>query len=98
MWDDSLIAFTPGEQLTFTLYTNATDGYAWLHAFWGVLLVRLPFQNQGNGVYTGTWNAEIIPGFRSAIFDLMTKDTLMDPTAPYDQNGWLLPYTIKTAQ
>lgn len=95
---DSLIAFTPGEQLTITLYTNVTDGYAWLHAFWGALFVRLPFQNQGNGVYTGTWNAEIIPGFRFAIFDLMTKGTLMDPNASYDQNGWLLPYKIQTAE
>jgi len=97
-WVDSLVTFTPGEQLGITLYTNATDGYAWLHAFWGVLFVRLPFEDQGNGVYTGTWNAQIVPGFRFAIFDLMTKSTLMDETAPYDYNGWLLPYRIQTAK
>jgi hypothetical protein len=95
---DSLITFTPAEQLDITLYTNATDGYAWLHAFWGVLFVRLPFQDQGNGVFTGTWNAQIVPGFRFAIFDLMTKSTLMDPSAPYDFSGWLLPYKIQTAE
>jgi hypothetical protein len=95
---DSLVTFTPGEQLDITLYTNVTDGYAWMHAFWGWLLVRLPFQSQGNGVYTGTWNAQIIPGFRFVIFDLMTKSTLMDPDAPYDYNGWLLPYKIQMAQ
>lgn len=95
---DSLISFTPAETLTITLYTNVTDGYAWLHAFWGIFFLRLPFQDQGNGVFTGTWSAEIIPGFRFAIFDLMTKNTLMDETAPYDYNGWLLPYRIKTAQ
>ena len=95
---DSLVTFTPGEQLTMTLYTNVTDGYAWLHAFWGILFIRLPFQDQGNGVYTGIWNAQIMPGFRFAIFDLMTKNTLMDPVAPYDYNGWLLPYKIQTAK
>ena len=97
-WVDSLVTFTPGEQLTMTLYTNATDGYAWLHAFWGILFVRLPFEDQGDGVYTGTWNAQIIPGLRFAIFDLMTKSTLMNHDAPYDYNGWLLPYRIQTAK
>jgi hypothetical protein len=95
---DSLITFTPGELLTLTLYTNVTDGYAWLHAFWSVFFVRLPLEDQGNGVFTGTWNAEVIPGFRFAIFDLMTKNTLMDPVSPYDYNGWLLPYKIQPAQ
>lgn len=94
---DSLVTFTPGEQLDITLYTNAVDGYAWLHAFWGWLFVRSPFQSQGDGVYTGTWNAQIIPGLRFAIFDLITKNTLMDHDAPYDYSGWLLPYMIKTA-
>jgi hypothetical protein len=97
-WVDSLVTFTPGEQLTLTLYTSATEGCAWLHAFWGILFVRSPFEDQGNGVYTGTWNAQIIPGFRFAIFDLMTKRTLMNEPAPYDYNGWLLPYQIHTAK
>jgi hypothetical protein len=95
---DSLITFTPGERLDITLYTNTTNGYAWLHAFWGWLFIRLPFETQGDGVYTGTWNAQIIPGFRFVIFDFMTKNTLMDPAAPYDYNGWLLPYKIQTAE
>jgi len=97
-WVDSLVTFTPGEQLTMTLYTNATDGYAWLHAFWTVFFVRSPFQDQGDGVFTGTWNAQLWPGLRIAIFDLMTKSTLMDPDAPYDYKGWLLPYKIQPAK
>jgi len=94
---DSLLSFTPAEQLTITLYTNAPDGLAFLHAFWGLLLVRMPFQNQGEGVFSGTWSAQLIPGFRFAIFDLIARPTLLDPTAPYDVSGWLLPYTIKPA-
>jgi len=94
---DSLVTFTPAEQLTLTLYTNATEGYAWLHAFWGIFFVRLPFEDMGNGVYQGTWNAQLWPGFRFAIFDLMTRNTLMDKTAPYDFKGWLFPYLIKNA-
>jgi hypothetical protein len=95
---DSLVTFTPGEKLDITLYTNATDGYGWLHAFWGTAFVRLPFADSVSGVFTGTWSAQMIPGFRFAIFDLMTKSTLMDRAAPYDYSGWLLPYRIQTAQ
>jgi hypothetical protein len=95
---DSLVTFTPGEKLDITLYTNATDGYGWLHAFWGMAFVRLPFEDPGSGVFTGTWNAQMIPGLRFVIFDLMTKGTLMDRAAPYDYNGWLLPYKVQTAQ
>jgi len=95
---DSLVTFTPGEKLDITLYTNATDGYGWLHVFWGTAFVRLPFEDSLSGVFTGTWHAQMIPGFRFAIFDLMTKGTLMDRDAPYDCNGWLLPYKVQTAQ
>lgn len=94
---DSLITFTPGEQLTLTLYTNATEGFAWLHAFWGILFVRLPFEDMGNGIFQGTWNAQYWPGFRFAIFDLMTRNTLLHKDAPYDYSGWLLPYFIRNA-
>jgi len=94
---DSLIWFTPGEQLTITLYTNADEGFAFLHAFLGLLFIRIPFNDMGDGVFTGTWNAQIIPGFRFAIFDVMTKSTLLSPEAPYDFKGWLMPYWIKTA-
>lgn len=94
---DSLVTFTPGEQLTLTLYTNMAEGRAFLHAFWGWLLLRHPFEHQGEGVHTGTWNAQVIPGFRFAIFDLITESTLLDPAAPYDYNGWLFPYKIQPA-
>uniref|UniRef100_A0A7C4G9Q2 DUF2961 domain-containing protein n=1 Tax=candidate division WOR-3 bacterium TaxID=2052148 RepID=A0A7C4G9Q2_UNCW3 len=94
---DSLISFTPGEQLTITLYTNATNGFAFLHAFWGWLFIRIPFESMGNGVFQGTWNAQLIPGFRFAIFDVLSRNTLLSKDAPYDFAGWLLPYAIKTA-
>ncbi len=94
---DSLVSFTPAEQLTITLYTNATDGFAFLHAFWGILLIRMPFQSEGDGVFTGTWNAQIIPGLRFAIFDLISEGTLLNPEAPYDHCGWLLPYLVQSA-
>lgn len=94
---DSLVTFTPAEQLTMTLYTNAPEGRAFLHAFWLWILVRAPFEHQGDGVYVGTWSAQLLPGFRFAIFDLISENTLLEPDAPYDYCGWLFPYDVRNA-
>jgi hypothetical protein len=97
---DSLFSLTPGENVTITLYTNATSGRAFLHTFIAVwpFYVRPEFDYQGDGVFSGTWHAQYIQGFKFAIFDLMSTTTLSTPDQPYDFNGWLLPYTIKTAE
>jgi hypothetical protein len=96
---DSLFSFTPGEQVTVTLYTNATDGLAFLHTF--VLIwpfyVRVPFNYLGDGVFQGTWNAQLVPTFRFAIFDLMPRSVVYSPDYPYDFHGWLFCYQVKTA-
>ena len=92
----SLIWFTPGEAVTVTLYTNIEDGDAFLHT-WAFWYRRLPFTNTGGGVFTGTWNAQLLPFPRFAIFDLVTHGTIYEPGQPYDFCGWLFPYTIRTA-
>ena len=93
---DSLLTFTSGESVTLTLYTNVIDGHAFLHTFifaWPYY-VRLAFTNLGEGMYQGTWNAQIIAVPRFAIFDLLSHSTLYTSEDIYDFNGWLLPYTI----
>lgn len=93
---DSLITFQSGEPVTLTLYTNVVDGHAFLHTFvlaWPYY-VRLPFTNMGNGIYEGTWPAQLVAIPRFAIFDLLSHSTIYTETEPYDFNGWLLPYTI----
>lgn len=96
---DSLFSFTPGEQVTVTLYTNATDGLAFLHTF--VLIwpfyIRVPFNYLGDGVFQGTWHAQLVPTFRFAIFDLMPRSVIYSPDYPYDFHGWLFCYQVKTA-
>jgi hypothetical protein len=94
---DSLMWFTPGELLTITLYTNVPDGQAFLHTFLGVVPVRIPFDSEGEGRFTGTWHAQLFPWLRFAIFDVVSRNTLYHPTEPYGFRGWLLPYLIKAA-
>ncbi len=96
---DSLPRFRSNEQVTITLYTNAVEGKAFLHTFILSIFpyVRLPFNHIGDGVYTGTWNTQLIEFPRFAIFDLMNYKTLFTPSEVYgyDFNGWLFPYQIK---
>jgi hypothetical protein len=97
---DSLPRFRSAEQVTLTLYTtNAADGDAFLHTFIFIWpwYIRVKFNNLGNGVYTGTWNTQLIEFPRFAIFDLINHQTLFTPstTFGYDFNGWLFPYQIK---
>ena len=97
---DSLVPFTSGEPVTLTLYTNVADGRAFLHTFvlaWPFYL-RLPFTNLGDGVYEGTWNAQLVEFPRFAIFDLVSHSTLYTPDGAYDFNGWLLPYNISSSR
>ncbi|MGQ9707258.1 MAG: hypothetical protein ACUVUR_00060 [bacterium] len=96
---ESLFSFTPGEEVTITLYTNATEGLAFLHTFILVwpFYVRVPFNYQGDGIFQGTWHTQLVPSFRFAIFDLLHRSTIYSPDAPYDFNGWLFAYQIKTA-
>lgn len=93
---DNLLTFTSAEDVTLTLYTNVVDGEAFLHTFifaWP-FYVRVNFTNQGNGVYQGTWQTQVLPFPRYAIFDLLDHSTLYTPDGLYDFSGWLLPYTI----
>lgn len=93
---DDLITFDPGESVTLTVYTNVADGHAFLHTFilaWP-FYVRLNFANLGEGVYQGTWNAQLVAVPRFAIFDLLSHSTLYTSEDIYDFNGWLLPYNI----
>lgn len=92
---EDLIWFTPGEAVTVTLYTSDVAAEAFLHT-WAFFYRRLHFDNVAAGVFRGTWNAQLLPFPRFAVFDLVTHGTIYGQEAPYDFCGWLLPYTIKT--
>jgi hypothetical protein len=91
------LTFAPGETVTLTLYANVPDAKVFLHVFRNIwpFHIRVPFTyNNEDGSYTGTWNAEIIPAVRIAVFDCMHKNTLDDDAYQYDYNGWLFFYLV----
>ncbi len=50
--------------------------------------------NVGEGTYTGTWHAQLVPAVRFVVFDCLQHGTLHDDEYPYDFNGWLFPYIV----
>ncbi|RKX70964.1 hypothetical protein DRP53_03095 [candidate division WOR-3 bacterium] len=92
----NVMVFKPLEEVTITVYTNTLDAKLFLHTF--ILIwpyhIRIPFTNNGDGSYTGTWHVQLIPSIRFAIFDMLHWDTLYDDNYSYDFMGWLIPYII----
>ena len=95
---DSILTFSPGEDVYLTMYTNDSTARAFLHVF-AVFPrhIRLPFANLGGGLYgnQNAWHVQLIPAPRLAVFDLMQYETLHDTDYPYDFCGWLFPYQVK---
>jgi len=91
------LTFAPGETITLTIYSNVPDARVFLHIFRNVwpYHIRVPFTfNNSNGTYNGTWNAELVPAVRLAVFDMLNKNTLEDDEYRYDSNGWLFFYLV----
>ena len=96
---ENAMSFASAENVTVTLYTNVTDGEAYLHVFqapWPYHY-RILMQNNGDGTYTNAtpWHVQMTPGVRFALFDLMKYGTIHDTVYPYDYDGWLYPYLVK---
>jgi len=91
---EDVLTFQTGEEVTLTVETNGMPAELFLHVFtdhwpWHF---RIPFHNEEDGTYTGTWTVQRIPAVRFAVFDLLHHDTIYDDSYPYDFNGWLFPY------
>jgi len=96
---ENTMTFKPAEDVTVTLYTNVTDGEAYLHVFkapWPYHY-RILMASNGDGSYKNAtpWHVQMIPGVRFAFFDLMKFGTIHDTVYPYDFDGWLYPYLVK---
>ena len=91
------LTFAPGETVILTVYSNDPEAKVFFHVFRNTwpFHIRIPFTyNNNDGSYTGTWNAELIPAVRIAVFDMMHKSTLEDDEYVYDSNGWLFFYLV----
>ncbi len=80
-----------GELVTLTVTTNQNDDALFLLAREG----RFRFVNNGDGTYTGTWRAPLVPGIRHAGVDALTHGTLFDDQLPYDAQAWILPFAVR---
>jgi len=83
-----ILRAVPGEQVTLTVTTNATDDVV-------VLLhrgLRFRFTNNGDGTYTGVWTVPPVLGIHHFGVNALSHGTLFDDEAPYSSDAWILPY------
>jgi hypothetical protein len=82
-----------GADVTLTATTAAHDDVVLLYTDF----VRLRFHANGDGTYTGTWQARLFDGFRHFRVNALSHGSLFDPAAPYNSEAWSLPYRVSPA-
>lgn len=85
-----LVRLAPGEDVTLTVTTAATDDLVVLIHRGG----RFRFHNNGDGTHTGRWRAPLHGGLRHVGVNALSRGTLFDDAAPYDSRAWILPYAV----
>lgn len=93
-----VLTFETGEEVKITVETTGEPAKLFLHVFthlwpWHF---RIPFQKEEGGTFIGTWKVQRIPAVKFAVFDLLRHETIYDDSYPYDSNGWLFPYLVKS--
>jgi len=89
----NILRLPVGSDLTLTATTGANDDVVILYTDF----LRLRFHANGDGTYTGTWNALLFDGYRHFRVNALSHGTLFDPEAPYDSEAWSLPYRVSPA-
>jgi hypothetical protein len=86
-----IVKVTPGEDVTLTVTTAASDDVVVLISRAG----RFRFHNNGDNTYTGHWRAPALGGLRHVGVNALSRGTLFDDAAPYDSKAWILPYVVR---
>jgi len=89
----NILRLPAGSTVTLTATTGANDDVVILYTSF----LRLRFHANGDGTYTGTWDAQLFDGFRHFRVNALSHGTLFDPAAPYDSEAWSLPYRVSPA-
>ena len=85
-----IVKVTPGEDVTLTVTTAASDDVVVLISRAG----RFRFHSNGDNTYSGHWRAPAFDGLRHVGVNALSHGTLFDDDAPYDSKAWILPYVV----
>lgn len=96
---DSTLAFAKGKQVTFTIDVPDTSDYFFLHLKEGMSYQKISFTNNGDGTLSASWTTTTDPdlakGYKHAIVDVVSRESVTDALAEYNSRAWGIVYKIK---
>jgi hypothetical protein len=95
----NILAFSEGEQVTFTIDVADTSDFFFLHVKEGETYQKSRFTNNGNGTLSAGWTTTTDPntaqGYKHAIVDVVSRESVTDTLSDYESNAWAIIYKIK---
>jgi hypothetical protein len=96
---DSILRFSLGEKVTFTIEPKDTTDYLFLYIGEDGNFQKFPFLSNGNGTFSASWtttnDSSVAKGYKHAFVDAVSRDAVSDTTAKYDAKAWGIIYRIK---
>jgi hypothetical protein len=85
-----VLRFASADTVTVTVTTPRTDDVVLLYHHDR----RTRLTNNGDGTYTGKFEAGLFTGWRHFAVNALTHASLYDDAAPYDSKAWIYPYVV----
>jgi hypothetical protein len=96
---DSTLWFGMGKQVTFTIDPQDTSDFFFLHVKEGASYQEIRFANNGDGTLSAGWTTtsdpDLAQGYKHAIVDALSRESVTDTLAEYDSRAWGVIYRIK---
>ncbi len=96
---DSTLVFGQGKLVTFTIDVPDTSDFFFLHVKEGAAYRKIRFTNNGDGTLSASWTTTTDPdlakGYKHAIVDVVSRESVTDALAEYNSRAWGIVYKIK---
>jgi hypothetical protein len=96
---DSITTFAGGKQVTLTIDVPDTSDFFFLFVKETGTYQKIPFTNNGDGTLSASWTTTTDPrlaeGYKHAIVDAVSKESVTDTLSDYQSYAWGIIYRIK---
>jgi len=96
---DSILALGMGKQVTLTIDVPDTSDFFFLHVKETGTYQKISFPNNGDGTLSASWtttsNPDLATGYKHAIVDAVSRESVTDTLSDYQSTAWGIVYQIK---
>jgi hypothetical protein len=96
---DSILAFGMGKQVTLTIDVPDTSDFFFLHVKETGTYQKISFTNNGDGTLSASWTTttdpELAEGYKHAIVDAVSKESVTDTLSDYQSTAWGIVYKLE---